>query len=51
MAKQLRKLTYLLKMKLDKKGKNPNDYRIKEMKDGSKYVLVNIKTNEELVIE
>lgn len=47
--KQYKKLTYALKQKLSKKDKNPEDYRIKEYK-GSDVVLINIKTQEELVI-
>ena len=50
MSKRLEKLTYALKQKLSKKGKNPDDFRIKE-KRGEKITVVNIKTGEELVFE
>jgi len=41
MSKRLEKLT---------KGRNPDDFRIKE-KRGEKITVVNIKTGEELVFE
>ncbi len=47
--KQVKKLTYSLKQKLSKIGKNVENYRIKEFVNGE-YVLINIKTNEELKV-
>lgn len=48
--KQYKKLTYTLKQKLSKQNKNPEDYRVKEQK-GNTTVLINIKTNEEIVLD
>lgn len=47
--KQYKKLTFLLKQKLSKMNKNAEDFRIKETK-GSKFILINIKTNEEITV-
>lgn len=48
--KQLKKLTYDLKKKLSKMGKNVEDYKIKTQVSANEYLLINTRTHEELLV-
>jgi len=48
---RVKKLTYSLKQKLDKKNMNPDHYRIKGMTSTGEYILVNINTGKEVTMK